>query len=157
MTLVSQQYRAWSDCTVVLVGLALRWWQRLITFGSSRIRINMRRNTMHWWSTMMGPSVQQKQLSKCCLSFIFRLCWHVSEVDYKQIGLPITLEVSSLAAVICEIVVNQQLMTVKLTLVKDQYLITVKFRYIDHSKLRLSLLLRPLVSVLKCSFNAYGY
>ena len=31
--LVSQQYRAWSDCTEVQAGLALYWWQRLITFG----------------------------------------------------------------------------------------------------------------------------
>ena len=32
------QYRAWSDCTDVQVGLALYWRQRLITFNSSRIR-----------------------------------------------------------------------------------------------------------------------
>ena len=38
--LVSQQYRAWSDCTDVQSGLALYWWQRLITFGVSRIRVN---------------------------------------------------------------------------------------------------------------------
>ena len=38
--LVSQQYRAWSDCTVVQAGQALYWWQRLITFGVGRKRIN---------------------------------------------------------------------------------------------------------------------
>ena len=31
--LVSHQYRAWSDCIDVQAGLALYWWQRLITFG----------------------------------------------------------------------------------------------------------------------------
>ena len=36
--LVSQQYRAWSDCTHVQAGLALYWWQRLITFASSRLK-----------------------------------------------------------------------------------------------------------------------
>ena len=29
LKLVSQQYRAWSDCTDVQAGLALYWWQRL--------------------------------------------------------------------------------------------------------------------------------
>ena len=37
---VIQQYRAWSDCTALQTGLALYWWQRLITFGSSRIWVN---------------------------------------------------------------------------------------------------------------------
>ena len=35
LKLVSQQYRAWSDCTD-----ALYWWQRLITLGVGRIRVN---------------------------------------------------------------------------------------------------------------------
>ena len=38
MKLVNQQYRAWSDCTV---GQALNWWQRLITFLFSRIRVKL--------------------------------------------------------------------------------------------------------------------
>ena len=38
--LVSQQYRAWSDCMDLQAGLAL-YWQRLITFGSGRIRVNL--------------------------------------------------------------------------------------------------------------------
>ena len=33
LKLISQQYRAWSD-------LALYWWQRSITFGVGRIRVN---------------------------------------------------------------------------------------------------------------------
>ena len=37
--LVSQLCRAWSDCSEVQAGLALYWRQRLITFGSSRIRV----------------------------------------------------------------------------------------------------------------------
>ena len=37
--MVSQQYRAWSNCTDVQAGLALYWWQRLITFGSSKRRV----------------------------------------------------------------------------------------------------------------------
>ena len=41
LKLVSQQYRAWSDCTEVQAGLALYWWQRLIASGSSRIRVNV--------------------------------------------------------------------------------------------------------------------
>ena len=40
LKLVSQQYRAWSDCTDVQAGLALYCWQKLITLGSSRIRVN---------------------------------------------------------------------------------------------------------------------
>ena len=39
LKLVSQQNRAWSDCTDVQAGLALFWWPRLITFGFSRIRV----------------------------------------------------------------------------------------------------------------------
>ena len=39
--LVSHQYRAWSDCMDVQAGLALCWWQRLITFDCSRIRVNI--------------------------------------------------------------------------------------------------------------------
>ena len=35
----SQQYGAWSDCMDVQAGLALYRWQRLITIGSSRIRV----------------------------------------------------------------------------------------------------------------------
>ena len=38
--LVSQQYRAWLNCTDVQAGLVLYWCQRLIIFGSSRIRVN---------------------------------------------------------------------------------------------------------------------
>ena len=37
--LASQQCRAWTDCMDVQAGLALYWLQRLITFGSSRIRV----------------------------------------------------------------------------------------------------------------------
>ena len=39
MKIVSQQYRAWSDCTDVQSCLALYWWQRLNTFGVGRIRV----------------------------------------------------------------------------------------------------------------------
>ena len=34
-----QQYRAWSDFMDVQADLSLYWWQRLITFGSSRIMV----------------------------------------------------------------------------------------------------------------------
>ena len=34
-----EQYRAWLDCTDVQVGLAIYWWQRLVTFAFSRIRV----------------------------------------------------------------------------------------------------------------------
>ena len=37
----SQQYRACSDCRAVQAGLALYWWQRLITSGFARIRFNI--------------------------------------------------------------------------------------------------------------------
>ena len=40
LKLVSQQYRASSDCTDVQAGLALFWWQSLITFGVGRVRVN---------------------------------------------------------------------------------------------------------------------
>ena len=39
--MVSQQYRALSNCTDVQAGLALYWWQKLITFGVGRIRVNI--------------------------------------------------------------------------------------------------------------------
>ena len=39
MKMLSQQYGAWSDSTDVQSGLALYWWQRLITFGVGRIRV----------------------------------------------------------------------------------------------------------------------
>ena len=38
-SLVSQQYRAWSDYMDVLAGLALYWRQRLITFSFGRIMV----------------------------------------------------------------------------------------------------------------------
>ena len=41
LKLVSQQYRAWSDCTDVQAGLALYWWQRLFTFSVGRIRVKI--------------------------------------------------------------------------------------------------------------------
>ena len=40
LKMVSQQYRARSDCTDVQAGLALYCWQRLITFGAVRIWVN---------------------------------------------------------------------------------------------------------------------
>ena len=43
----SQQYRAWSGCTDVLAGLVLYWWQRLITFGSRRKRVNIKPLTLY--------------------------------------------------------------------------------------------------------------
>ena len=41
--LTSQQYRDWSDYTGIQQGLALYWWQILITFGSCMIRFKKRR------------------------------------------------------------------------------------------------------------------
>ena len=38
---VSQQYTSWSDCTDVQAGVALYLWQKLITYGFSRIRVNI--------------------------------------------------------------------------------------------------------------------
>ena len=38
--LVSQQYRAWLDCMDMQADLAVYWWQRPITFGVSRFRLN---------------------------------------------------------------------------------------------------------------------
>ena len=35
------QYRAWSDCTKMPTGLALYFWQMLITFGGSRLRVKV--------------------------------------------------------------------------------------------------------------------
>jgi hypothetical protein len=37
---VYRVYRAWYDCTVLQAGLALYWWQRLVSFGSSRLRFD---------------------------------------------------------------------------------------------------------------------
>ena len=39
LKLVSQQYRTWSDSTDLQTGLALYWWQRLISFSSRRVRV----------------------------------------------------------------------------------------------------------------------
>ena len=47
LKIVSQNYRAWPDWTHVQADLALYWWQRLITFGSSRIRYNWHRYTAY--------------------------------------------------------------------------------------------------------------
>ena len=46
LKLVSQQYRALPDCMDVQAGLALYWWQRLITLSSSRVRVNEKRVSM---------------------------------------------------------------------------------------------------------------
>ena len=41
LKLVNQHFRAWSESIYVQTGLAIYWWQRLITIGSSRtIRVN---------------------------------------------------------------------------------------------------------------------
>ena len=39
LKLVSQQFRDWLGCTDVQAGLALYWWQKLITFGVGRIKV----------------------------------------------------------------------------------------------------------------------
>jgi hypothetical protein len=41
LILGSQQYRAWLDYIDDQAGLALCWWQRPITFDSSRLRVNI--------------------------------------------------------------------------------------------------------------------
>ena len=41
LKLASQQYRAWSDCANVQSGLALFWWQMLITLGSSKTTLSL--------------------------------------------------------------------------------------------------------------------
>ena len=41
LKLVSQQYRAWLDCMDVHAGLTLCWWQRVISFGSSRLMVKI--------------------------------------------------------------------------------------------------------------------
>ena len=41
LILVSRQFRALSVCIDVQAGLVLYWWQRLITFGSSRLSIKL--------------------------------------------------------------------------------------------------------------------
>ena len=45
--LVYQQYKAWSDCQDVQAGLALCWWQRLIIFGSIRIRYQQSKHILY--------------------------------------------------------------------------------------------------------------
>ena len=41
LDLVGQHYWAWLDCTDVQAGLAVYWWRSVITFGSSRIAVNI--------------------------------------------------------------------------------------------------------------------
>ena len=47
--LVSQKYRAWSDCSDVQAGLALYRWQRQITFGEGGIRVNALNCLLAWY------------------------------------------------------------------------------------------------------------
>ena len=72
MTLVSQQYRAWSDCTEVQAGLVLYWWQILITFGSSRIKVKLmikvQRNFM-----MTHPNLSVNHSFVKCQALLFVL------------------------------------------------------------------------------------
>ena len=54
LKMVRSQYIAWSDCMNVQADLALYWWQRLITFISSRIRVKeirlvqVQKPWIHW-------------------------------------------------------------------------------------------------------------
>ena len=73
MMLVGQQFRVWSDCTDVQAELTLNWWQRLITFGSSKIRVNInstrKKRDQPWkWclNTEIFFSVENK--TRCCLN-----------------------------------------------------------------------------------------
>ena len=60
LKLVSQQYRAWSDCMDVQAGLALYWWQKLITFSFCRRRVKLEMkvkilNYIHWFLDRLCP------------------------------------------------------------------------------------------------------
>ena len=53
LKLASQQYRAWSVCMDVQAGLALYWWQRLITLSTSRIRVKSNRR----YKAQVNPTI----------------------------------------------------------------------------------------------------
>ena len=56
----SQQYsyivKAWSDCKDVQAGLALYWWQRLISFGVGRVRVNFIHSFIHSFPSFLKES-----------------------------------------------------------------------------------------------------
>ena len=60
----------WSDCTDVHAGLALCWWQRLITFGSSRIRVNM------MWNFQMHIKLANGAAMCFCIYEGGKIIWH---------------------------------------------------------------------------------
>ena len=68
-TLVSHHYRACSDCTDVQAGTGINWWQRLITFGSSRTKVNNNHslNTMYSKGIIinMNATYNNASLMKC--------------------------------------------------------------------------------------------
>ena len=72
LKLVSQQDRAWSDCTVVQAGLALHFWERLIYFGSSRIKVKTLYTLKH---------LVYKQYRESC----YRHNWIVVRMLYSMI------------------------------------------------------------------------
>ena len=90
-----QQYKAWSDCMDVQAGMALYWWQMLITFGSSRIRVKYRKAKGSYKTTPMVE--QQKFISPTVLPFFILCVCPVQVVLYPaRFG-------SELYALFCEI------------------------------------------------------
>ena len=84
--MVSQQYRVWSDCTDVQAGLALYWWQRLITFGVSRIRVEVHSYTLfkdgqkknYFLNNILKPTINWSRVLKEILFMATTQCsFHV--------------------------------------------------------------------------------
>ena len=74
--LISQQYRAWSECTVVQAGMALYWLQRLINFIFGRIRVKgYTIDILGRGNKEVVGSVWIKDLFKFC-HLISLLIWH---------------------------------------------------------------------------------
>ena len=56
--MVSQQYRAWSDCTDVQAGQTdLYWWQRLITFRRKMVNILAQLSTICSWRAISSATI----------------------------------------------------------------------------------------------------
>jgi hypothetical protein len=74
-----KQFRAWSNCIYVQTGLALYWWQRLITFNASRL--NVKCDTKWIAYTVNSASTRLKMVGK--MHFWYGLC--ISEMQGSKV------------------------------------------------------------------------
>ena len=98
--MVIQQYRAWSDCTDVQACLDLYWWPRLITFSSSRIRVNVSLVKLNFSTIDESPATCKVFLNEGGLDLFMTTLQVVSsmevdtrvQVETKILGLLVSYE-----------------------------------------------------------------